>query len=428
MGESAEGPIGLPRTGEAAPKGDAQPLLHAGLAAAAPPLLLGTGRTRMTAVSPVEGTTGGAPLCPPPEAAFANFYNEHSNRGFAYCLKRLRSREEAEDAAQTTFLYAWRGLGRGVVPGFESAWLLTIARNVCLNRAEAAGRRAVEVARDPCVLEDTVPAPVPSDELEGLPEALAALTEQQRRAIVMREWQGLTYREIALALGLTQSAVETLLFRARRTLAAGLRSPVGIGSLLPWCRSPLAGGGAKLVIGAAVVAVTTAGSVATIAHEARTVPTKTRATARAPAVAHRAVDKRVFRAVKRSGAAGAAARNERKHAIATVGNVPSTSQPDVAHPPDTVRAAPPAAQASAPDPDAEQIVASAASTVAAASEPPPSVIDTATSTTGVALDAVSSAVDTATSTVDSVEPPQLPDVPVVTVTATDPSASLGLGR
>jgi len=226
--------------------------MRAAAAAATPPL--STERTRLTAVSPVEDTTRGAPLRPPPEAAFASFYKEHSNRVFAYCFRRLRSREEAEDAVQTTFLYAWRGLDRGVVPVFESAWLLTIARNVCLNRAEAAGRRAVEVARDPYILEETVPAPVPTDELEGLPEALAALTEQQRRAILLREWQGLSYQEIAVELGLTQSAVEALLFRARRTLAARLRRPLGVGPLLPWCKSTLAGGGGKIVVGAAAVA------------------------------------------------------------------------------------------------------------------------------------------------------------------------------
>jgi RNA polymerase sigma factor (sigma-70 family) len=45
---------------------------------------------------------------------------------------------------------------------------------------------------------------------------------QQRRALLLREWRGLTYREIAAELELSQAAVETLLFRARRTLARGL--------------------------------------------------------------------------------------------------------------------------------------------------------------------------------------------------------------
>jgi hypothetical protein len=50
------------------------------------------------------------------------------------------------------------------------------------------------------------------------------MPEQQRRAILLREWQGLSYREVASELGLTQSAVETLLFRARRSLAHALET------------------------------------------------------------------------------------------------------------------------------------------------------------------------------------------------------------
>jgi Sigma-70, region 4 len=60
------------------------------------------------------------------------------------------------------------------------------------------------------------------DELAGLADALAELSPNQQRAILMREWQGLSYREIAAQLDLTEGAVETLLFRARRSLARKL--------------------------------------------------------------------------------------------------------------------------------------------------------------------------------------------------------------
>ncbi len=54
------------------------------------------------------------------------------------------------------------------------------------------------------------------------------MPEQQRRAILLREWQGLSYREIAGELEVSQSAVETLIFRARRSLAQGLEQPDSI--------------------------------------------------------------------------------------------------------------------------------------------------------------------------------------------------------
>src|SRR5207302_903468 len=62
-------------------------------------------------------------------------------------------------------------------------------------------------------------------ELMGLDEALEQMPENQRRAILLREWQGLSYREIASELELSQGAVEMLIFRARRTLASALEEP-----------------------------------------------------------------------------------------------------------------------------------------------------------------------------------------------------------
>jgi RNA polymerase sigma-70 factor (ECF subfamily) len=213
----------------------------------------------MAAVSPV-GRDAAAD-------AVTGLYERHAGGVFQFCLRWLRSREEAEDAAQTTFLYAFRGLDRGVVPALERPWLLSIARNVCLSRSDAARRRAVEVAQDPHTLEETVAAPAQANELDGLTSALASLTEQQRQAILLREWHGLSYREIAEQLELSQAAVETLLFRARRSLARRLR-PVGLGSFLPWLRSLAESGAAKVVtVGAvAIAAATTTGAIA-IAHQ-----------------------------------------------------------------------------------------------------------------------------------------------------------------
>jgi len=160
----------------------------------------------------------------PAGVSTGTLYERYARQILAYCLQELGSREEAEDAAQTTFLNAFRSLQRGVVPEFESAWLYTIARNVCLTRRRSSSRRRrVEAAADLDTLQDAIPARlVDADELIGLPHALAALPETQRRALLLREWQGLSYREISEELGITQAAVETLLFRARRSLAAGL--------------------------------------------------------------------------------------------------------------------------------------------------------------------------------------------------------------
>ncbi len=166
----------------------------------------------------------------PQAAATEGLYERHAAKLQSYCLHQLGSREEAEDAVQTTYMNAFRALGRGIVPEAESAWLFKIAENVCLSRRRSSWRRGrIESPSDFEIIEEIVPGPSrQNDELIGIEDALASMPEQQRRAILLREWQGLSYREIAEELEVTQSAVETLIFRARRSLAAGLEQPESV--------------------------------------------------------------------------------------------------------------------------------------------------------------------------------------------------------
>src|SRR5436309_1808883 len=76
-------------------------------------------------------------------------YEQYSRRIFGYCLRRLPSREEAEDAVQHTFMNAFGGLRKGVVPRSEAAWLFKIAENVCRERRRSAWRRDRADARAP---------------------------------------------------------------------------------------------------------------------------------------------------------------------------------------------------------------------------------------------------------------------------------------
>jgi RNA polymerase sigma-70 factor (ECF subfamily) len=149
-------------------------------------------------------------------------YERHSSRIFGFCLSRLGSREEAEDALQTTFLNAQRGLGRGVVPDYELAWLFKIAQNVCHNRHQSAQRRGrVEGTQDLDALQDVLASPERRSpvSLADLTRALSAVPDRQRRALLLREFQGLSYEEIGIELGVSVAAVETLIFRARRSVA-----------------------------------------------------------------------------------------------------------------------------------------------------------------------------------------------------------------
>src|SRR4051794_7603426 len=152
------------------------------------------------------------------ENATHDLYRRYGKQIYAYCYHKLRSREEAEDAVQTTFMNAFRSLQRGATTQFEQAWLFKIAQNVCFARQTSSSRRLrLEAPNDFEVLQELVPAREGEQPLElmGLEAALEQMPENQRRAILLREWQGLSYREIAAELQLTQAAVEMLIFRAR---------------------------------------------------------------------------------------------------------------------------------------------------------------------------------------------------------------------
>jgi RNA polymerase sigma factor (sigma-70 family) len=221
-------------------------------------------------------------------AAAGDLYERYSGQIFGYCLHQLGSREEAEDAVQTTFMNAFRGLQRGIVPELESAWLFKIAHNVCLSRRRSSWRRGrVEAPNNFEVLQEVVPGREQvADELIRLQDVLEDMPENQRRAILLREWQGLTYREISSELGLSQAAVETLIFRARRALAQGLeqdadtwkkrlRRGADVGGAIACVKTLLGGGGAaaiKVGTTAAVVATAAVGAVSTPATHKQSMP------------------------------------------------------------------------------------------------------------------------------------------------------------
>jgi RNA polymerase sigma-70 factor (ECF subfamily) len=215
---------------------------------------------KLSAVAPAERGFGARS---PEAAATERLYERYAARILGYCQKRLGSREEAEDAMQTTFMRAQRGLRRGTVPEFEAAWLYAIAQNVCRTRYDVR-RRSLETAHDLDALQDVVAAPErPDAELvAALPDALARMPGEQRRALLLREWQGMSYREIATELATTESAVEALLFRARRSLVANFEQPERnarmsrLGSFAALLKSLLGGGGAAKVAATLLVTAT----------------------------------------------------------------------------------------------------------------------------------------------------------------------------
>ena len=161
-----------------------------------------------------------------PEAAFESLYARHVRDVYGYALGVLGSSADAEDVTQTTFLNAYRALQRGQRPRASRSWLFAIAHNVCRQRFRQAARRPREVElHDGFAVEEEADAPSAQD----ISRALQGLPFTQRSALVMRELEGRSQAEIAEALGVSVSAVETLLFRARRGMREQLESALTCG-------------------------------------------------------------------------------------------------------------------------------------------------------------------------------------------------------
>ena len=149
-----------------------------------------------------------------------DLYRRHGAEVYRYAYAVLGNHADAEDVTQTTFLNAYRALEQGVHPRKPSNWLLTIASNAIKQRfrQEQARPRLVE-------LDEHIAGKESDDDGPSVGELLTALSKippQQRQAIVLREFEGRSYSEIAEILSVTTSALETLLFRARRSLAEEL--------------------------------------------------------------------------------------------------------------------------------------------------------------------------------------------------------------
>jgi RNA polymerase sigma-70 factor (ECF subfamily) len=165
---------------------------------------------------------------PRTDRAFERLYRRHVGDVYRYALAVMRNPADAEDVTQTTFLNAYRAfVEKGNRPEKPQNWLIAIAHNVCRQRFRQSARRPSEVAFDGDIADTLVDEELPSG--EDIRRALGHLAFNQRAALVMRELEGRSYAEIADILDLSTSAVETLIFRARRALREQLEGSLTCG-------------------------------------------------------------------------------------------------------------------------------------------------------------------------------------------------------
>jgi RNA polymerase sigma factor (sigma-70 family) len=165
---------------------------------------------------------------PRSDRAFERMYKRYVGDVYRYALAVMRNQADAEDVTQTTFLNAYRSyVEKGSRPEKPQNWLIAIAHNVCRQRFRQSARRPSQVA-----FEDDIADAIPEDDAptgEDIRRALGHLAFNQRAALVMRELEGRSYAEIAEILDVSTSAVETLIFRARRALREQLEGSLTCG-------------------------------------------------------------------------------------------------------------------------------------------------------------------------------------------------------
>ncbi len=181
------------------------------------------------AVDPLRGA--GDPQARVAGAQTHAFFEQHARMVYGLCRSLLRDPDDADDATQATFISAYTSLLAGNHVHQPAAWLATIARNECTARAQARMREPL-----PLLDADLGHEQGPEAEherraaVEQLQQAIAELPERQREAVVLRDLYGLQYAEVGAALGMSVASVESLLFRARRSLRISLK-PLASGAL-----------------------------------------------------------------------------------------------------------------------------------------------------------------------------------------------------
>jgi RNA polymerase sigma-70 factor (ECF subfamily) len=169
------------------------------------------------------------------EACFEQLLAKYRTPVISFLYRMVRNRATAEDLAQEAFLRVFRAR-TSYAPGAKfTTWLFRIATNLALNslrdgrrrqrdlsldgEGEEGERPALEVADGAPAVEERLMA---RDRARAIREAVEALPEKQRAAVLLHKYQDLGYEEIARILGCSESALKSLLFRAYETLRVRL--------------------------------------------------------------------------------------------------------------------------------------------------------------------------------------------------------------
>jgi RNA polymerase sigma-70 factor (ECF subfamily) len=154
--------------------------------------------------------------------ALGMLYERYKQPLYAFCFRLLKNQAKAEDAVHEVFLKLHEGNGQVVQPERIRCWLFTVARNEALMSLRKSGHTTP--ADDDSIWDEETPLSVLTKKERAtiLQDVLDELKIEYREALLLREFEGLSYAQIAAVTGDSESSVKSRLFKARKALAVRL--------------------------------------------------------------------------------------------------------------------------------------------------------------------------------------------------------------
>lgn len=169
------------------------------------------------------------------EEAFNKIVERYSKKLYYLCLKMLQNEKDAEDTVQTVFLKAYQNIHRFEEKSSISTWLYRIGMNVCTDVLRKRKKEPVVslymtgsgeenyLPEIPDEAENVEQAVLEQERKAALYAAIHTLKPKQKKLILLRDIEGLSYEEIAAVLGWNVGTVKSGINRARKALLEKLR-------------------------------------------------------------------------------------------------------------------------------------------------------------------------------------------------------------
>lgn len=174
------------------------------------------------------------------DGSYQAIYERCYPRVSGICRRMLEQPQDAEEAQQETFMRVYTALPKFNGRYQLGAWVSRIATNVCLDHIRSKGRKPADCANHEMLVdlstdpEENVPEEqlLKGDERQKVREVLATLAPNHRAALALREFEGMSYGDIAVALNMTEPQVKALIHRARKAFKK--QWAPGLAAFLPW--------------------------------------------------------------------------------------------------------------------------------------------------------------------------------------------------